>query len=254
MSTGIEEHLTDALRARADLVQPEDLRHLTLPAAAATPIRRRPAVVGLVAAAAAVAAVVVPTVLREDHNADHPLPPTSGVPTPVHSLSGDVDGDGRTDRVSETDGILDVRLAAEPRRSIVANVTDMVGLIGFAEVGGHGLGIVVAGGNGTPVGVVNWTVYAVRDGGLATVGFRVPVHGVGRVGPALGQIPGRLVSWISPRGVAMSALLDPSQHDDQHLSVKVRRYVPERGGLRQEAAGVWCWDTATQELPAPCGD
>ena len=151
MSTALENRLTAALRARADLVQPEDLQHLTLPSPR-SPRWRRPAVVALVAAAAAVA-IAVPVVLKAEQSSDR-VGPTSRIPSPVTALSGDVDGDGRPDRVEVLDGQLRLTLAADPGHTRVANLSNTggVGLIGFANVGGPGQGIVVAGvGGGRPL-------------------------------------------------------------------------------------------------------
>jgi hypothetical protein len=250
MSTALENQLVAALRARAELVGPEDLQHLTLPLPA--PQRwRRPAVMALVAAAAAVVvAVAVPLVLKAEQRSDR-AGPTGSIPTPVTALTGDVDGDGESDRVEILHGQLRVTLAADPSHTRVANLSNSsdVGLVGLADVGGPGQGIVVAGPGGR-FARTGWSVYALRDGGLGPVYLSASRAQVQE--PTLGQIPGRLVSWITTTGELMSGLLDPAQQGEQQLSVTVRRYVPLRGRLRQERVGQWCWDTATQPVPAPC--
>ncbi len=248
MSTAIESRLTAALRARAHLVQPEDLQHLTLPTAK-SPRWRRPAVVALVAVAAGVA-IAVPIVRATEQSSDN-LDPASRIPSPVTALSGDVDGDGRADRVEVLDGELRLTLAADPGHTRVANLSNTggVGLIGFANVGGRGQGIVV-GSLGGASGRSGWSVYALRDGGLGPMYLTAPRAEV--YDPTLGQIPGRLVSWITPAGDLRSGLLDPAQQGEQHLSVTVRKYLPRHGYLRQERVGQWCWNTATQTVPAPC--
>ena len=110
MST-IEDRLSRALVARADLVQPEDLR-ATLPAP--RPSLLRPPTTYLLAAAACAAAVAIPFVVSGD-GGDQPAPPPATQtpePTPPAVVEGadwpqvrsfkkyDVDGDGTPDRVA----------------------------------------------------------------------------------------------------------------------------------------------------------
>jgi hypothetical protein len=97
--TTMEERLTSALAARAELVQIEDLRPLEVPDVAARSPWRRPAAYGLLAAACA-AVVLVPVGLAtlggDEDNAD---PSGEGADWPVSSdISGiDMDGDGLQD-------------------------------------------------------------------------------------------------------------------------------------------------------------
>ncbi|WP_151083792.1 hypothetical protein [Nocardioides cynanchi] len=254
MSTQIEDRLTAALTARADLVQPEDLRHLTLPAPQSPPAWRRPAVLALVAAAAA-AAIAVPVLLKGDHRTDRPLPPSTGIPTPVQSLSGDVDGDGRPDRLRTSGQTLTVTLAADPSHPITTSVPHLAGLIGFADTGGPAHGILVATSGTTFKNGRDWEAYAVERDKLHVVvlnGSAPNGTGTQSFGTMLGVVPGIAVSWIAPGGVPMSGLLDASQQGERRLAVAVSRFVPGGGGLAQQRVGRWCWDTATQPLPAPC--
>jgi hypothetical protein len=251
MSTGIEDHLTGALQARAELVQPEDLRHLTLPSATSTPIWRRPAVVGLVAAAA-VAAVVIPIVLRGDHTVDHPLPATRLL-APSESLAGDVDGDGRPDRINASDGRLTLRRAVRPDLRVSTRVPHLGGLLGLIDIGSLDRGIVVATGHRTLHGRSR-DVYSLVRGKLRVV----PVD-TGRSGPlpfddGLVEYPGRAIAWLTADGVLMTGALDPAQDGAQHVAVQVSRSAPEGGGLVQRPVGTWCWDSTTHQAPAPCPD
>jgi hypothetical protein len=101
MSTLMEDRLSAALRARADQVQPEDLRPLDH-AVPVTPLRRRtPLLLGLAAAACA-AAIAFPFVVGTDATTE-PAP----APAPAQTVSrADVDGDGALDdvRVGYADG------------------------------------------------------------------------------------------------------------------------------------------------------
>jgi hypothetical protein len=124
MST-IEDRLSAALAARADLVQPEDLRHGTPPAAVVVPLRRRPATYLLAAACAA--AVSVPVLVTSLGDGE-PAPPSTIPATPngdevagaywpvVYDYDGyDVDGDGQGDRLVIRTRSGEV-LTTEPRR------------------------------------------------------------------------------------------------------------------------------------------
>lgn len=105
MSTLMEDRLAAALRARADLVRPEQLRPLdnavVLPR---RPRRRRTAVLATLAVAASAAAIAGPLLLSvPDGGAPQPAGPTEPAPTPSlgppvgSAVHADVDGDGRTD-------------------------------------------------------------------------------------------------------------------------------------------------------------
>jgi hypothetical protein len=251
MSTFIEDRLTDALQARAELVQPEDLRHLSLPTAAATPIWRRPPLVAL-AAAAAVAVVAVPLVLKGDHGVDHPLPATRLL-IPSASLSGDVDGDGRPDRIGATDGRLTLRLAARPARPLSTRVSHLGGLLGFVDIGAQDRGIVVATSQRTLKGR-GWAVYSLVRGELRPVSVHSGPSGALPFDDGLVEYPGRAITWQTPDGVLMTGALDPAQDGERHVAVQVSRSVPAGGGLLQRPVGTWCWDSTTQQAPAPCPD
>ncbi len=253
MSTALEDRLTAALHARAELVQPEDLGHQTLRPATRTPLWRRPAVVALVAAAAVVA-VSVPLVLRGDHTGEHPLPATNGIPQPVHALSGDVDGDGKPDRLRAEGSTLTVALAADPGHPITLTVSHLVGLIGLTDAAGRGQGVVVATSGTSVKGGRGWQVYALA-GPRTLRGLAVSLDREGSglfTGTTLGVVPGLTASWITPAGQLMMGTLDPAQRKDERLAVAVSRFAPEGNQLVEKPVGHWCWDTATQGVPAPC--
>jgi len=98
MST-LEDRLSAALAARADLVQPEDLSHRA-PPRTVVPLRRRP-VTYVLAAAACAAVVAVPFLVGGlgGDGEDRPAPPVVTPTTPVTPHSGDdgVPGSGWTE-------------------------------------------------------------------------------------------------------------------------------------------------------------
>jgi len=116
----LEDRLSAALAARAELVQPQDLRHDGPPAARPT-TWRRPAGY-LLAAAACLAAVAVPVVMATGGDQPSPTPQPTPTPTPTPNGSDvagadwpvayryadayDVDGDGTPDPlVIRTEGV-----------------------------------------------------------------------------------------------------------------------------------------------------
>lgn len=252
MSTLMEDRLTVALRARAELVQPEGLQHQTLSQPLRPPVRRRALVVSV--AAAVVVAGVLTVVVNSRDSKDHP--PADRIPKPVHSLSGDVDRDGRADRLRTSGTTLTLTRASDPDHPVSKQVPHLAGLIGLIDAGVYGRGIVVATGGTTVKGGRSWTVYILRGGGrLGTVSIsaREMTHfGV------LGVFEGRGVAWITADGTLMGGWLDPLQRGEQRLAVGVSRFVFQDQGseetLQEKAQGRWCWDTASQSLPQPCPD
>jgi hypothetical protein len=258
MSTTIEERLTAALRARAELVAPEDLHHQTVGPARRTPVWRRPAVVAL-AAAAAVAAVVVPLALRDDHTTAQPLkldyhwPPRPHHPQPTvpgtDRLSGDVDGDGRADVIRLHGHTVTVTLAANPAHPLTLSEQEITGLAGLANVGTPGLGILTV--QRLDHDHANWGIIALQNGKLRVEGQTD--GGSDSQATPLAQYPGVVTSWISPEGVAMSGRLDSLQTGQRRLAVRVTRHLPRHGNLvDSKSQGGWCWDVVTQKVPAPC--
>ncbi len=258
MTTALEDRLTAALHARAELVQPEDIEHPRLRPAAQKSPWRRPAVVGLAAAAAAAVAVgviVVPLTSHDGSTVHQPLqinhhwPPSPDHPQPSQKLSdrlsGDVDGDGSPDQVRLSGSTLTVTLAADPGRPLSALVDHARGLAGLAGVGGAGRAVFVA-----TDGLVQgheWQAMAIRNGHLKFVPLQEgPTEG------SISVVPGYRTSWLTPDGVAMTGTLDPVQNGERHLAVQVSR-VEGRGDRSViTPVGRWCWDVVTQQTPAPC--
>jgi hypothetical protein len=252
----MEDRLTAALHARAELVRHEDLRHHALPQPAVSH-RRRNAVVALLAAAC-VAAVVVPLVSR-DHGAHEqptvhvPQPPSDEVlpqgayrapePRLTDRLSGDVDGDGRPDDVRASGHTISVTLAADPSHPIRYDQPQLSGLAGLIPSRGRAHGIVEA--NAGLADGDEWLVLTLQDGGLRiakiSVNTKDGVHGV---------VPGYWTSWLAPDGALMGGRLDPLQHGARHLAVDVSRMTLDPP--RSSSLGRWCWDVLTQQVPAPC--
>lgn len=268
MSTALEDRLTAALHARADLVQPENLRHETAQPPTPTPIWRRPAVVGLVAAACVVA-VVVPLASRHGHADDQP---TVHVPLPVnrellpqgpfsapepkltHRLTGDVDGDGRPDEIRADREKLSVTLAADPTHPISEQLPALRGLAGLTPTRGPAQAIVASTAaldNGDA-----WFVVALRHGKLVALETGETAVPKGRGGLTAGRVvaQGYGTSWLTPEGVLMSGFLNAMQHGQRRLAVYVTRTDVGTKHLLETRLGRWCWDVATQQVPTPCAD
>jgi hypothetical protein len=254
MSSVLEDRLTAALQARAELVHSDELHHVLPPASAPARLRRRPAVVALVAAACVVA-VVVPLASRDHHTTEQPLeldhrwPPAPDHQVPdvtlTDQLSGDVDGDGLPDRIRVSGQTLTVTLAADPGHPLTRSTPDLQGLVGLAAVGGPGQAVVES--IGDLVQGASWETVALRRGELE----RVPVHqdgGAARVS----VVPGAATSWITPQGVLMTGALDPMQEGARHLAVRVSRVDARPGHPVLTPVGRWCWDVVDQPVPVPC--
>jgi hypothetical protein len=137
MSTHLEDRLTAALTARADLVQPEDLGSLAPPAATYS-LRRSTA---LLAAASVVIAGTIAAVLLTSRNDDRPEPakPLPDGYAEIGRATGDVDGDGRDDLVRlarrESSASLVVDLATAERLTKTLPAGGLPELVGLADVG-----------------------------------------------------------------------------------------------------------------------
>jgi hypothetical protein len=178
----IETRLRDALAARANLVQPEDLTETAPPTLQRTPWFRRPG--PLLAVAAAVALVIaLPigiAVLRDGSEAPDPAPdPAQG---PVYfpdqdAGSADVDGDGTDDEIrfvgpaGEEDRLEVVLSSTGETVGVDVSVT---GLAGAADLDGRpGAEIITVdnrfANSDTDVFGRPPTVYSLRDGALVDV-------------------------------------------------------------------------------------
>ena len=256
MRKALEDRLTSALVARAELVRPEDIEHQTLEPRRPTPLWRRPAVVALVAAACVVA-VVVPLATRGDHATDQPVQLDHDWPPPPHHtqpvqgltdrLSGDIDGDGRPDLIEVSGHTLTVTLAAEPQHPLTESNPGTAGLVGLTDVGGPGQAVLVS-TNDLGSGA-EWQAIALRRGQLKLVLLHEPDQA-----GSIAVVPGYETGWLTPQGVAMKGVLDPMQRGERHLAVKASRLEVRSGRPVLVPVGHWCWDVVTQKVPAPCPD
>jgi hypothetical protein len=258
MSAQIEDRLTVALRARAELVQPEGLRHLSPPGR--RPRQWRKPVVAALAAAACVAAVVVPLVSRHHSSRDEPavhvpiLPERYQLPTGPYRapepeltdhLTGDVDGDGRPDEIRASGQTVTVTLAADPAEQATYQEHGLHGLVGLMPVAGGGHAIVEAGGDLADGD--QWFALTLSDRVLKVVRFSVNSKYGGHA-----VVPGYRTSWLTSDGALMSGELDPMQHGSRYLAVKASRLTLDPPQLTP--VGRWCWDVSTQQVPQPCPD
>lgn len=149
MSTLMEDRLAAALRARADQVQPEDLRRLDVPVVPLRGERRRRRTAVLAGlAAAAVAAVAGPLVLGGQDGSGSPQPAGPTEPRPTSStqraesvLSADVDGDGAADSawIRDTGGVVEVvvRRASGGRFRALVDEDATGDLLSAGDLGGE---------------------------------------------------------------------------------------------------------------------
>lgn len=246
MSTLMEDRLTDALRARAEQVAPEDLRPLAVPSSPSH--SWKPWVAGL-AAAAAVAAVVVPLETRGGDDVHRPAPAVSTSPSPsavpsavpfaeVDRARGDVDGDGEPDLVrTDEEGLLRVDLAVGTRLELRQPYGTTID--GLADVGEAGLAIVLGidSGDEQPVRVLHWV-----DGALE------PLDTAG--GAWLGIRAGQ-TTWVEDR-VLYSGSYEGT-FGPRPVRVATYTWVLEGDRLGSSKAPERCWrPSAEQPHPVSC--
>lgn len=231
MSTLMEDRLTAALQARADQVQPEDLRPLDVPTVRRLP--KRP-FWGVLAAAAATAAILVPLAFDGGESA-RPAPAPS---TEQASFRGDVDGDGTDDLVRlDRSNLLRVDLAVGAR--IESQLDSGAELMGLADLGVSGLAVVLDAGGG----VGDAAVLRVVDGDL----FPVSTGDREWIGRAEGQ-----TFWVADRRL-YTGMYDPQHLDREVVAVTVRSWTMPDDFLSSEEVGRWCWEHRTGAEPRPCG-
>jgi hypothetical protein len=163
-------------------------------------------------------------------------PTSTPTSAPRGALTGDVDGDGAADIVSLSRGdLLRVRLGSGVVRAHL--LEDRPRLEGLADVGGHGLAVVVsesAGGRSR-----QWSAWIVRDDRLVAL----RTHGQ----------PAR-VSWLAGRRW-YAGTPDPLQQGDDHVVVVARRWTlrsSARTALTGTRAGLRCWDRVSPAPPRRC--
>jgi hypothetical protein len=165
-------------------------------------------------------------------------------------MSLDIDGDGRPDRLHASGRTLTVRLADDPTHPLTAVVRRLAGFVGSVATGASTPAVVVATRN-TPPSQRNWTAYRIADGKLVAVTVKAGTLATAG-GDGIVSYGTRALSWVTRGGRLMTAVQDPSQAGQRRLLVRVESFVPDRGALRREIVGRWCWDTVSQSLPAPC--
>ncbi|GAA3814187.1 hypothetical protein [Nocardioides panacisoli] len=195
----IETRLREALTARAELVRPEDLTRGVPEPEPRLPWWRHPGTYLVAAACVAVATVsAVALVVGSSDQADRKpgftdsdspsptatapvtIPDTWGTapdPQPDKQWTGDVDGDGRPDRVSLTDGTtLEVTTAngtlTEPVDGGEVTVGGLLRLVGAARA------VIAVQASQGAAGTVytDWHLYGVRDGKLVELQAPGPPH------------------------------------------------------------------------------
>jgi hypothetical protein len=156
------------------------------------------------------------------------------------ALTGDVDGDGRSDVVNLAhDDTLHVRLGSGATVSQL--LQDHPRLEGLADLGGSGLAVVVsrAGGHRSRA----WTAWVVR-------GHRVvPVRTRDRA--VLVADRGSSTVWVAGHRLHDGSL-DPLQERVDRVAVMSRVWSLRDGVLMSRRVGVRCWDRSTTVLPGVC--
>lgn len=244
MSSTLEDRLTAALHARADLIQPEDLQQSAPPA----PLRLRRPTALLAAASVVIAGTIAAVLLTDDEDKPEPAKPLPDGYVEVDRLSGDVDGDGRDDLVRHA-------RAASPeaaRHAIVIDLSDgvqtkvqlqyRIALLGLADLGRPGRAVVTREPKRLTGGTL--AVYLVNDGGIDRVerdsedDSDAPWEGTpGRRSVRHAFTPG-LVTWWD---FGVSTLQRPSLYS----------WSLDDGELVSEQVGSRCW-RRSQPVPTEC--
>lgn len=258
MSTNLEDRLTAALAARADLVQPEDLQP-PAPFAAYHPLRRSTA---LLAAASVVIAGAIAAVLLTG-NDDRPEPADQPMPNgyvEIDRATGDVDGDGRADLVrvglSEPDlvrleqaereevlptaSILVVDAAAGDQVTVTYPAGPAPRLEGLTKVGLRGRAIVTR--QSRPNDAFTLVVYGYESGILKQLRPTAPglTSDMRTDYEFAYDVGSRLTTW--QLGSDLEAL----------QRVTVSRWAADKGRLVARNGGIQCWrvpDPKPSECP-----
>jgi len=235
----VEGRLVAALRARAELVQPEGLTHHSAPASIASRRRRRFA---LIAAAAAVLVAVPLLAIRlsqDDHGARFgSLPGNAGLSLPV-----DVDGDGDSDLVTVGD---DGRLTISRGQDGEATIELPAGsrLLGLARFAGGVVGVgsrsevVVA----VPDDAGDWSVRLIAgDGTDLTTSIQAPVP----------RITDSSTVWVA-KGVLYAGQWSKADAAAQRVRVDTRLFEAGFDSIISRQVGTLCWDRKAQPYPTAC--
>jgi hypothetical protein len=274
----IEDRLAAALRARTELVQPEDLRPLEQPAA--RPVWfRRPATYALVAAACA-AAIAVPFIVNGDRDGKSDPGPSTDGPSPTASADGegadwpvvdrlrtDLDGDGAPDlvRMRNLEGdLLPGPLRIEAELSDGGEVFTILrdpGLSFYLSPGPNAsddsdAGVIVSREVSVPGDPPEVTVLTLVDGEL--VEAEAPADP-----PIASTYDGRTRArdwWVTDGDIFSSRSVEGFENNGHDIlghdryRVDVWRWQLKDGRLVAEELGEQCMDISTDEIhrPKPC--
>jgi hypothetical protein len=280
MSAAIEDRLSAALEARADLVKADDLRPLALPDHQARP--HRWTVVALSAAAAALVVAGSIALARTVNDSagpgptgqpsttpTHPTepsdstqtPPSSGIPDGmivVDHQRADLDGDGRVDQVrvavntrdyDEKGGMVEATLAAGGTSTAPLPPGYTPRLLAPLDLNGDGQEQVLlsytAGGDEAPLLVYTWYdggLVRARHGGSAPLALGL--DGEGTYADYYRDDGGVLVSWL--RDYPVKPAGRPIFAVDQWS------WAIDGAQLIATPIGKACVDVTSQQSPGPC--
>lgn len=183
------------------------------------------AAAALVAVAAAVAVLV--------HGSRSGAPPAASHP----GLTGDVDGDGRPDRVWLGRGdVLVVELGSGG--AVRQLLEDGPHLEALVDVGASGQGIATSSG---PHGR-DWEVWGLRGRRLV----RLHTRGLLEAQRGSGLV------WAAGHGL-YTGMLDPLQDGRRRVALVARRWTLSQGRLSSHADGLRCWVRGAAPAPTTCG-
>jgi hypothetical protein len=203
----------------------------------AVPRHRRPATYLAVAGAVVLGGAVTTTALACHHASPGPAGPPQASAHAV-GLTGDVDGDGSTDRVSlgRHDRLV---VALGSGRTVTQLLQDGPRLEGLVDVDGHGEAIATSSGPHHR----DWEVWRLHGSGL------VRLSGAG--GASLSVERGESTVWTTAHTL-FTGILDPLQQGETRVGILARRWSLRQHRLTSRPAGVWCWDRESASTPTVC--
>ncbi|WP_109505330.1 hypothetical protein [Nocardioides speluncae] len=247
MIPDLEDRLTAALAARADLIQPDDLRPLAPP-------RRQPrrSVALLAAASVVIAGTIAAVWLTSGDDRPEPAKPLPDGYVEIDRLSGDVDGDGRDDLVRlarptdqsqiPSSPLLVADLATAGREVAKLDAGPTSRQIGLTGIGLPGEAVVVrrpeAGAD-----ALRLEIYAIDgDAGLR----RIPERKQNR--SSLTVRADRAAFATTPELTTWSSL---GRNPDRLQVQNVYRWAYRDGEVVPESTGIYCW-RAGEPVPTMC--
>jgi hypothetical protein len=238
----VEERLTAALHARADLVTHDDLTALLVPHPRRS--RRRAVLAATGVAAAVVAVAVALPLVGGDRGGEELMPAPAPEPTPSveqgrAAVVTDMNGDGEDDRVR-----------VQGDRLVLTLSTGTAGAASGAVPGSVLLPPVTDAGTKRPLVVALPPAGSDRPAMTAT--FRAEGLVFDEAPPSLAVGPGRTV-WVDEIGALMLGAYDADVPESQRVSVSATAYHAGRTGeLVEHGAGDLCWDRITHAYPVQC--